>query len=100
MASKIAKRSSFAATNVDRRFRRRRLWITGATRLMICSIDRDSADAQSVLPEALKSVRRHLRVPYGVRDIFVSQIVLQGSRVVAFIGELVTAGVAEHVRVD
>jgi hypothetical protein len=35
-----------------------------------------------------------------VLDVFVSEVVLQGARVVPVIGEFETTGVAQHVRVD
>ncbi len=48
----------------------------------------------SVLPECLESVRREVGVSDRVRDVFVPEIVLQGSRVVALIGDFVSTGVA------
>jgi hypothetical protein len=35
-----------------------------------------------------------------VHDIFMAHIVLEGSGVMPIVGELVTSGVPEHVRVD
>ena len=53
-----------------------------------------------VLPESLESIRCEVGVPHGVRDVPVTEVVLEGSSVVALVGELVAAGVPQHVRVD
>jgi hypothetical protein len=53
-----------------------------------------------ILPERFEPIWRKIGVPYSVRDILVAQIVLQRAGVVTFIGELVTAGMTKHVRVD
>jgi hypothetical protein len=42
---------------------------------------------------------RKLGVPNGVLDVLVPEVVLQGARVLAIIGEFETTGMAEHVRV-
>ncbi len=54
----------------------------------------------SVLPQPLKPVRRKLRVSYGMLDLPMSKIVLDGARVGAFVGEIVAGRVAQHMRVD
>src|SRR5262249_28606818 len=60
----------------------------------------DSAPPSSVPPKILESVGRHFGVPDGVLDVLVPEVVLQGPRVVAIIGQLEPAGVAKHVWVD
>src|SRR5262245_735937 len=60
----------------------------------------DPAPPSSVPPKVLESVGRHFGVPHGVLDVLVAEVVLQGPRVVAIIGELEPAGMAKHVRVD
>jgi hypothetical protein len=45
----------------------------------------------SVLPEILKPTGRHFGVSNGVHDIFVAHVVLEGSRVVSIIGELLAS---------
>ena len=60
-----------------------------------------AADGEaSVLPEILEPIRRHFGVANRVRDIFMAHIVLEGSRVMPIVGELVTSGVPEHVRMN
>src|SRR5262245_29237936 len=54
----------------------------------------------SIPPKVLEAVGRHFGVPDGVLDVLVAKVVLQGPRVVAIVGELEPAGMAEHVRVD
>src|SRR6516162_492489 len=58
------------------------------------------APSSSASPKVLETVGRHLGVPDGVLDVLVAEIVLQGPRVVAIVGELEPAGMAKHVRVD
>ena len=53
----------------------------------------------SVPPEILKPRRRQLSVAHGVLDVAVAKIGLQGAGVVALVGQCVTTGVSEHVRV-
>jgi hypothetical protein len=55
---------------------------------------------QSVVPESLKPVRSKLRVSHSVLDVPMTEIVLDRAGVVSLIGELETAGVAQHVRVN
>jgi hypothetical protein len=45
-----------------------------------------------VLPERLKTIRRHFRVPDGMSNILVPKVMLQGPGVVTLIGELVATG--------
>ena len=54
----------------------------------------------SVPPKVFESVGRQFGVPDGVLNVFVAQVVLEGPRVVAIVGELEPTGMAEHVRVD
>ena len=54
----------------------------------------------SVPPKILESVGHHFGVPDGVLDVLVPEVVLQGARVVAIIGELEPTGMAKHVRMD
>src|SRR5499427_396249 len=51
-------------------------------------------------PKVLEPVGRHVGVSDRVLNVLVSEIVLQGPRVVAIVGELEPAGMAKHVRVD
>src|SRR5215831_8384064 len=60
----------------------------------------DPAPPSSVPPKTLESVGRHFGVPDRVLNVLVPEVVLQGPRVVAIIGELEPTGVAKHVRVD
>src|SRR6516164_9710831 len=60
----------------------------------------DPAPPSSVPPKILESVGRHFGVSDRVLDVLVPEVVLQGPRVVAIIGQLEPAGMAEHVRVD
>ena len=43
---------------------------------------------------------RKLRVSNGVLDVLVPEVVLQGSGIVAIVGELEPASMTKHVRVD
>src|SRR5262249_58802653 len=54
----------------------------------------------SIPPEVLEPVRRQLRIANRRHDRLMAQIVLDGPSVLAVIGELVTAGMAQHVAVD
>jgi hypothetical protein len=51
-------------------------------------------------PKILESIRCHVGVPNSVLNVLVPEIVLQGPRVVAIVGELKTTGMAQHVWVD
>src|SRR5262249_1500795 len=53
----------------------------------------------SAPPKVFEAVGRHVGVPDRVLDVLVSEVVLQGPRVVAIIGQLKPAGMAKHVRV-
>ena len=59
-----------------------------------------SAPSSSVPPKVLEPVGRHFGVPDRVLDVLMPEVVLQGPRVVAIIGQLEPAGMAKHVRVD
>ncbi len=54
---------------------------------------------QLVLPESVEPVRRKLGVPHRMLNVFVSQVMLDRPGVVAVIGELEPARMAQHVRV-
>jgi hypothetical protein len=56
--------------------------------------------ARALPPEVLKAIRRQLRIAHSVPDVFVTEIGLKGTGVVAFIGQREAAGMAEHVRVS
>ena len=58
-----------------------------------------SAPPWSVPPKVLEPVGRHFGVPDRVLNVLVPEVVLQGPRVVAIIGQLEPAGMAKHVRV-
>src|SRR5262245_65413254 len=58
------------------------------------------APSSSAPPKVLEAVGCHVGVPNGVLDVLVPEIVLQGPRVVAIVGELEPTGMTKHVRVD
>ena len=60
----------------------------------------DPAPPSSVPPKILESVGRQFGVPDRALDVLVPEVVLQGPRVVAIIGQLEPAGMAKHVGVD
>src|SRR5262249_49143490 len=60
----------------------------------------DAQGLRSASPKVLEPVGRHFGVSDRVLDVLVAEVVLQGARVVAVIGQLEAAGVAKHVRVD
>src|SRR5262245_9088707 len=62
--------------------------------------DRVRVPPSSVPPTVFEPVGRHFGVPDRVLNVLVPEIMLQGPRVVAIIGQLEPAGMAEHVRVD
>jgi hypothetical protein len=53
-----------------------------------------------VPPKILEPVGRHVGVPDRVLDVLVPEVVLQGPRVVAIVGQLEPAGMAKHVGMD
>ena len=59
-----------------------------------------SAPDHPLPPKVLEPVGRQFGVPDGVLNVLVPEVVRQGQRVVAIVGELEPAGVAKHVRVD
>src|SRR6516164_261433 len=58
------------------------------------------APSSSAPPKVLEAVGCHVGVPNGVLGVLVPEVVLEGPRVVAIIGQLESASVAKHVRVD
>ena len=54
----------------------------------------------SVAPEIFEPVRRHLGIPNRVHDVLVAHVMLERSGVMPVVGEFVTGGVPEHVRVN
>ena len=54
----------------------------------------------SVLPEPIKPISRHFRIPDGMLDVSVSHIVLDRTGIMAIVGQLKTASVTEHVLVS
>src|SRR6516165_1380560 len=60
----------------------------------------DPAPPSSIPPKVLEPVGRHFGIPDRVLDVLVAEVVLQGPRVVAVIGQLEPTGMAKHVRVD
>src|SRR6516225_4206574 len=60
----------------------------------------DPALPSSVPPKVLEPVGCHVGVPDRVLNVLVAEVVLQGARVVAIVGELEPAGMPKHVRVD
>jgi hypothetical protein len=54
----------------------------------------------SVPPKILEAVGCHVGVPDRVLNVLVPEVVLQGPRVVAIVGELKPTGMAKHVWVD
>src|SRR5262245_43561519 len=54
----------------------------------------------SVFPKIFEPIGSHFGVPDRVLNVLVPEVVLQRPRVVAIVGELVSTGMAKHVRVD
>src|SRR5262249_54219669 len=54
----------------------------------------------AVKPKVFEAIGRHFGVAHRVLDVFVPEVVLQGPRVVAIVGEPEPTGVAKHVWVD
>ena len=59
-----------------------------------------SAPSSSVPPKIFEPVGRHFGVSDGVLNVLVAEVMLQGPRVVAIIGQLEPTRMAKHVRVD
>ena len=59
-----------------------------------------TSDWSSSSPKVLEPIGRHFGVSDRVLDVLVPEVVLQGARVVAIVGELEPAGMAQHVGVD
>src|SRR5262245_5353347 len=60
----------------------------------------DAQGLRSASPKVLEPVGRHVSVPDGVLNVLVPEVVLQGARVVAIIGQLEPTRMAKHVWVD
>ena len=58
-----------------------------------------ASTALALSPEILEPVGRHFRISRGVHDALVAEVVLERPGIVPIVGELVPAGVPEHVRV-
>jgi|SRR5579862_2141140 len=56
------------------------------------------SDRLLVLPKAFETLRREFSISNGVLNIFVPKIMLEGSRIVSVVRELVSACVPQHVR--
>jgi len=59
-----------------------------------------ASTALALSPEILEPVGRHFRISRGVHDALVTEIMLKRPGIVSIVGELVAAGVPEHVRMD
>src|SRR5262245_17329164 len=57
-------------------------------------------EVRSAPPKVLEPVGHHVGVPDRVLDVPVPEVVLQGPRVMAIVGELEPTGMAKHVWVD
>jgi hypothetical protein len=57
-------------------------------------------EVRSAPPKVLEPVGCHVGVPDGVLNVLVAEIVLQGTGIMAIVGELEPTGMAQHVRVD
>jgi hypothetical protein len=55
---------------------------------------------QSIVPEVLKALRRKFRVPDGMLNIAMPQVVLNGARIGVLVGQVKAAGVPQHMRMD
>src|SRR5262249_26453785 len=62
--------------------------------------DRLRVPPSSVPPKVLEPVWLHVGVPDRVLNVLVPEVVLQGPRVVAIVGELEPTGMAKHMWVD
>ena len=57
-------------------------------------------EVRSALPKVLEPVGCRVGVPDGVLNALVPEIVLQGTSIMAIVGELEPTGMVQHVRVD
>jgi hypothetical protein len=55
---------------------------------------------QSIVPEVLKALRRKFRVPDGMLNIALPQVVLNGACISVLVGQVKAAGVPQHMRMD
>ena len=62
----------------------------------LCSINRHNQSP----PKVLEPIDGQLGIADGVLDVLMTEIMLERASIVAIVGELVAAGVPEHVRVD
>ena len=60
----------------------------------LCSINRHNHR------QKLEPIDGQLGIADGVLDVLMTEVVLQRTSIVAIVGELVPAGMPEHVRVD
>jgi hypothetical protein len=58
------------------------------------------ASTTLIPPKILEPVGRHVGVSDRVLNVLVPEVMLQGPRVVAVVGQLEPTGMAKHVRVD
>ena len=56
--------------------------------------------SNSIFPEIFKSIRAELGIAHRVRDVSVSEVLLDRARIVPLVRELVTGRMPEHVRMD
>src|ERR1019366_5568745 len=54
----------------------------------------------SVLPESAEAIRSKLGVEHSVLDVFVPQVVLDGTSILAVVGELEAGRMPQRVRMD
>ena len=54
--------------------------------------------SESVAPEVVEATWRQLGVTHRVRNVLVPEVLLNAARVVTIVGQLVTASMAQHVR--
>src|SRR5262245_8899758 len=57
-------------------------------------------EVRSAPPKVLEPVGCHVGVPDGMLNVLVAEIVLQGTGIMAIVGELEPAGMAKHVGMD
>jgi len=54
----------------------------------------------SILPKTIKPIRRQFSVPHRMLNIPMPHLVLNRPGIVAVVGQLITAGMAQHVGMD
>ena len=80
--------------------RQRYLFVNRSTALRRLPFTTSAEWQRSVPPKLLEPIRCQRGVCHGVLDIFVPEVVLDCPRVAAIVGELVAAGMAQHVRMN